>query len=252
MKTLQITSEKEFGNLTVLLDSLSEDYREFLTHWVEMKESPYSLEYVYARLFIFKGYFDRALAGLENTSFRYPVAQKLNGRLQDFALQKALLDQRLRNFIQSSSQDEVLRHKLKMAADSKEKNIQVDTFRGRITLKDNDDLNSLHVLDAITTLDDLRLYLNERKSLGLEIAFRLQYDQTSLEERFSRIEKLFWQNLPILLEFRNEIKEYCSRFLILDDKKYPWWYPEKRKAGRKPLEQAGSQFNPISIQSKVA
>ena len=53
MKTLQISSEKEFGNLTELLDSLSEDYREFLTHWVEMKESPYSLEYVYARLFIF-------------------------------------------------------------------------------------------------------------------------------------------------------------------------------------------------------
>ncbi|MCI0699143.1 hypothetical protein L0337_44965 [candidate division KSB1 bacterium] len=249
MKTLQITSEKEFGNLTELLDSLSEDYREFLTYWVEMKESPYSLEYVYARLFIFKGYFDRALAGLDNTSFRYPVAQKLNGRLQDFALQKALLDQRLRNFIQSSSQDEGLRHRLKIAADSKEANIQVETFSGRVILKDDDDLNSLNVLDAITALDDLRLYLDERKSLGLEIAFRLQYDQASLEERFGRIEKFFWQNLPILLEFRNEIKEYCNRFLILDDKKYPWWYPEKRKAGKKPFDQASSQLNPLPVQS---
>jgi hypothetical protein len=203
-----------------------------------MKESPYSLEYVYARLFIFKGYFDRVLAGLNNTSFRYPVAQKLNGRLQDFALQKALLDQRLRNFIQSSSQDEGLRHRLKMAADSKEKNIQVETFSGRMILKDDDDLNSLNVLDTIMALDDLRLYLDERKSLGLEIAFCLQYDQASLEEQFGQIEKIFWKNLPLLLEFRNEIKEYRNRFLIFQDKRYPWWYPEKRKVKTNPALQS--------------
>jgi hypothetical protein len=145
MNTLLINSDKEFDNLTKFIDSLSEDYQEFLAYFLEMQEEPYSLDYVYARLFILKGYFDRALAGLNQTSFRYPVAQKLNGQLQ--------------------------------------------------------------------------------------------YNQPWLEEQFSLIEKHFWKNLPMLLEFRNEIKEYRNRFLIFDAQKYPWWYPEKRKQKTKPTLQ---------------
>jgi hypothetical protein len=237
MNTLLINSDKEFDNLTKLIDSLSEDYQEFLAYFLEMQEEPYSLDYVYARLFILKGYFDRALAGLDQTSFRYPVAQKLNGQLQDFFLKKTLLDHRLRSFIRSCSQDESLQQKLKMAIDSVEANIQPEKFCGRITLKDDEDPSSLDVLNAITALDDLRLHLDERKQLGLKVAFRLQYNQTVLEEQFSLIEKLFWKNLPMLLEFRNEIKEYRKRFLIFDEPKYPWWYPEKRKVKAKPARQ---------------
>jgi hypothetical protein len=140
----------------------------------------------------------------------------------------------LRSFIRSCSQEESLQQKLKMAIDSVETNIQPEKFCGRITLKDDDDLSNLDVLNAITALDDLRLHLDERKQLGLEVAFRLQYNQAELEEQFSQIEKLFWKNLPMLLEFRNEIKEYRRRFLIFDDQKYPWWYPEKRKVKTKP------------------
>jgi hypothetical protein len=229
INTLLIKSDKDFDNLTKLIDSLSEDYQEFLAYFLEMQEEPFSLDYVYARLFILKGYFDRALAGLDQTSFRYPVAQKLNGQLQNFFLKKTLLDNRLRSFIRSCSQDESLQQKLKMAIDSVEANIQPEKFCGRITLKDDDDLSNLDVLNAITALDDLRLHLDGRKQLGLEIALRLRHSQTNLEEQFNQIEEIFWNNLPLLLEFRQEIKEYRKRFLIFQDKKYPWWYPEKRK-----------------------
>jgi len=238
MNILLINSAAEFDNLTGRIESLAEDYREFLTHFLEMKEEPYALDYVYARLFMLKGYFDRALTGLDQTSFRYPVAQKLNGQLQNFFLQKMLLDERLRSFIRNCSHDDSLQQKLKLAADSTEVNIKTETFLARITLKDDDDLNSLDVIDAIATLDDLRLHLDERKQLGLEFAFRLQHDQTSLEEKFSRLEKKFWNNLPLLLEFRHAIKEYRDRFLIFQDKKYPWWYPEKRKTKARPVLQA--------------
>jgi len=250
MNMLLINSAMEFDNLTRRIEALSEDYREFLTHFLEMKEEPYSLDYVYARLFMLKGYFDRALAGLDQTSFRYPVAQKLNGQLQDFFLQKTLLDERLRSFIRNCSQDDSLRQKLKLAADSTEANIQTETFLARITLKDDDDLNSLDVLNAITALDDLRLHLDERKQLGLEFAFRLRHNQASLEERFGQIEKKFWNNLPLLLEFRHAIKEYRDRFLIFRDKKYPWWYPEKRKAKTKPMLPTEDEINSLKI--KVA
>jgi len=235
MSTLQIIDANDFDNLTNRLNSLSEDYHEFLGYLVELQETPYSLEYVHARLYIFKGYFDRALAGLQNTSFRFAVAQRLNGQLENFFLQKALLDDRLRNFIQTCSRDESLQQKLLAATDSKEANINVETFRARMSLKDDEDLNSLDILNAVTTLDDLRLYLDERKQLGLEAAFHLPHTQISLEEQFSQIEKLFWNNLPLLLEFRHAIKEYRDRFLIFQDKKYPWWYPEKRKAKARPL-----------------
>jgi len=238
MNTLQITDTKDFDSLTDRLNSLSEDYREFLGYLVEMQETPYSLEYVQARLFIFKGYFDRALLGLQNTSFRFAVAQRLNGQLENFFLQKALLDDRLRNFIQTCSRDESLQQKLLAATNSKEANINAETFRARMSLKDDEDLNSLNVLDAITAVDDLRLYLDERKQLGLEVAFHLPHTQISLEEQFSQIEKLLWNNLPLLLEFRHAIKEYRDRFLILQDKKYPWWYPEKRKTKTRPALQA--------------
>lgn len=247
MNMLLINSATEFDDLTARIDSLAEDYREFLTHFLEMKEEPYSLDYVYARLFMLKGYFERALAGLDQTSFRYPVAQKLDGRLQNFFLQKALLDQRLHGFIRNSSLDDSLRQKLKFAADSTEVNIKTETFLARITLKDDDDLNSMDVIDAIATLDDLRLHLDERKQLGLEFAFRLQHSQASLEENFSGLEKLFWNNLPLLLEFRQSIKEYRDRFLIFQDKKYPWWYPEKRKAKSKPMLQADDQTTVLKV-----
>lgn len=234
MNALLINSDKEFEGLTKLIGSLSEDYQEFLTYFLEMQEEPYSLDYVYPRLFILKGYFDRALAGLDQTSFRYPVAQKLNGQLQDFFLKKTLLDNRLRSFIRSCSQDESLQQKLKIAVESVEANIQPEKFCGRITLKDDDELSNLDVLNAITAIDDLRLHLDERKQLGLEIALRLRRNQTNLEEQFSQIEKIFWKNLPLLLDFRQEIKEYRNRFLIFQDKKYPWWYPEKRKTKKQP------------------
>jgi hypothetical protein len=90
-------------------------------------------------------------------------------------------------------------------------------------------------LDSITALDDLRLHLDERKKLGLEIAFRLKHNQQGLEEQFNLIEKLFWQNSDVLREFHTEINAYRRRFLIFQDGKYPWWYPEKRRSKAKPL-----------------
>ena len=235
MNTLQITNERQFSQLTSQLDSLADDYREFLTCFVEMKESPYSLEYVYGRLFASKGYFDRALVGLDTTLFCYPLAIKLNGQLQNFFLQKSLLDQRLHSFIQGASQNELFRKKLKAAADAADAKIHVDNFRERIILKNGANLNSLDILDPITALDDVRLHLDERKQLGIEIAFRLQHDQTSLQDHFHQIEQLFWQNLPVLRQFRHEINEYRRRFLIFQDKRFPWWYPERQKSNVKAL-----------------
>jgi len=235
MNTLLIINQKEFDNLTVELDSMAEDYQQFLADFVDVKETPPALEYVYGRLFILKGYFDRALAGLERTAFGFAVVQKLNGQLQTFLLKKTLLDHRLRDFIQTCSRNDALQQKLKMAIDPVEANMLSESFYGRLTLKDDDELSNLEVIDAVTTLDDLRLHLDERKQLGLEFAFRLQHDQASLEEQFSQLEKLFWNNLPLLLEFRHAIKEYRDRFLIFQDKKYPWWYPEKRKLKTKPV-----------------
>jgi hypothetical protein len=238
MNTLRVINQKDFDNLTVELDSLAEDYQEFLASFVGVKETPYSLEYVYGRLFILKGYFDRALEGLDRTAFGYPVAHKLNGQLQTFLLKKALFDHRLRDFIRNCSEDGALQQKLKMAIDPVEAKMLSEGLYGRITLKDDDELSNLEVIDAITTLDDLRLHLDERKQLGLELAFRLQHDQASLEEKFCELEKSFWSNLPQLLKFRPAIKAYRDRFLIFQDKKYPWWYPEKRKAKAKPALQS--------------
>ena len=238
MNTLLIINQKEFDNLTVELDSMAEDYQEFLADFIDVKETPSSLEYVYGRLFILKGYFDRALAGLDRTAFGFSVAQKLNGQLQTFLLKKALLDHRLHDFIRNCSQNDALQQKLKTAIDPVEANMLSEKFYGRLTLKDDDELSNLDVIEAITALDDFRLHLDERKQLGLEFAFRLQHDQACLEEKFSRLEKKFWNNLPLLLEFRHAIKEYRDRFLILQDKKYPWWYPEKRKTKTRPALQA--------------
>ncbi|MFQ5631389.1 MAG: hypothetical protein ACE5I1_21665, partial [bacterium] len=133
------------------------------------------------------------------------------------------------HFLQTCRQDEALRQKIKAAADEAEANITVEKHRGLMQLQRRKEISSSDVLSTLMAIDHLRLFLNERKNLGLQAIFSLQRDQKELELVFDEIEQLFWENLPILRRFRATLKEHRDSFLILNAKKYPWWYPEKRK-----------------------
>jgi hypothetical protein len=139
----------------------------------------------------------------------------------------------LNNFLKKCQQDSALHQKIKTAADEVDANITVEKNCGLLQLHRRQEVDSLNIDSALTVIDHMRLLLDERKNLGLQYIFNLKRDQKDLEQVFAEIERLFWENLPILRRFRSTLKEHREAFLILDDKKYPWWYPEKQKQKKK-------------------
>lgn len=250
MITRAITTADAFESLNQLIQSLAEDYQEMLVCFTGVKENPYSLPFTYSRLLVEKADFERALRGLQHTSLLLPLYEKLNGQWPQFYVQKEQFRYQLNEFLQKCRQDEALRQKIKAAADEVEANITVEKQSGLLQLHRREEVDSLNVHSALTVVDHLRLTLDERKNLGLQFIFNLQRDQKELELVFTEIERRFWENLPILRRFRSTLKEHREAFLILDDKKYPWWYPEKRKTKMQPVRQAENQ--PISLQTKFA
>jgi hypothetical protein len=164
-----------------------------------------------------------------------PIYEKLNGQWLQFYVQKEQFRHQLNSFLQNCGQDETLRQKIKTAADETDANITVEKHRSLLELHRREEVDSMNIHSALTVIDHLRLLLDERKKLGLQYIFDLKRDQKELELVFAEIEKLFWENLPILRRFRTTLKEHREAFLIFDDKKYPWWYPEKRKLKVQPV-----------------
>lgn len=238
MITREITNAEEFESLNKLIQSLADDYQEMLVCFTGVKENPYSLPFTYSRLLLDKADFERALRGLQHTSLLLPLYEKLNGQWPQFYVLKEQFRYQLNAFLQKCRQDEALSQKIKAAGDEAEANIAVERLNGLLQLHRREEVDSLNIHSALTVIDHLRLTLDERKNLGLQYIFNLQRDQKDLEQVFAEIERLFWENLPILRRFRSTLKEHREAFLILDDKKYPWWYPEKRKAKAKPALQS--------------
>jgi hypothetical protein len=234
MITREITSAEEFESLNKLIQSMADDYKEMLSCLTGERENPYSLAYTYSRLLLFKADFERTVRGLQHTALLFPLYEKLNGQWPYFYVQKEQLRYQLNDFLKACQQDEALRQKLKKAGDEVDANITVEKYRGLLQLHRREEVDSLNVHSALMIIDNLRLTLDERKNWGLQYLFNLQRDQKDLEFIFTEIERLFWENLPILRRFRSTLKEHREAFLILDDKKYPWWYPEKRKVKTKP------------------
>jgi hypothetical protein len=229
----QIIRAEEFDHLTGLVASLSEDYKEALDCFIGVRAHGYSEGFLFGELFIAKAEFERALEGLQRTSLLFPLVEKMNGKWLQFYVQKDQHAHTLNRFLQLCRQDEALRLKIKTAADEAENNITVETHFGLMQLHRREEVDSMNIISILTAIDDLRLFLDERKNLGLQYIFNLQQDQKDLEIVFAEIERLFWENLPVLRRFRSTLKEHREAFLILDDKKYPWWYPEKRKTKTK-------------------
>jgi hypothetical protein len=225
----QIIRTEEFDHLTGLIASLAEDYKEALDCFIGARAHGYSEGFLYGELFIAKAEFERAVEGLQRTSLLFPLVEKMNGKWLQFYVQKEQYAHTLNRFLQLCRQDETLRLRIKTAADEAENSITVEKSSGPMQLYRKQEVDSMNVISTLTAIDDLRLFLDERKNLGLQYIFNLQRDQKELELVFAEIEKLFWENLPILRRFRSTLKEHREAFLILDDKKYPWWYPEKRK-----------------------
>jgi hypothetical protein len=229
MITREIIEAKDFEQLTAFIASLADDYKEDLDCLCGIKAHNYSLPFLYGNLLLSKGYFERSVDGLRHTSLLLPIYEKLNGQWLQFYVQKAQFRHQLNNFLQNCSQDETFRQKIKTAADETDANITVENHRGLLELRRREEVDSMNIHSALMVIDHLRLLLDERKNLGLQYILDLKRDQKDLESVFAEIENLFWENLPILRRFRTTLKEHREAFLILDDKKYPWWYPEKRK-----------------------
>jgi len=245
-----IVSAEEFDALSGLIASLADDYKEDLDCFVGAKEHGYSAAFLYGNLLISKGGFERALDGLQQTSVLFPLIGKTNGKLLQFYVQKEQCAHQLNRFLEACTQDEKLRQKIKASAGEVDDNITVARHHGLMQIDPQAEVDGINLVTTMAAIDDLRLLLDERKNLGLQYIFNLQRDQKELEQVFAEIEILFWENLPILRRFRLTLKEHREAFLILDDKKYPWWYPEKRKAKARPLLSAENQT--AAMQSKVA
>ncbi len=228
MITREITSAEEFDGLNKLVEAMANDYQEMLSCLTGERENPYSLPYTYSRLLLFKADFERTVRGLQGITLLLPLYEKLNGQWLQFGVQKEQFRRQLLNFLQACRQDEALRQKIKNAAEEVDANITVEKKRGLLQLHRREEVDGLNVHSALTAIDHLRLLLDERKNLGAQYLFGLKRDQKDLESVFAELERLFWENLPILRRFRATLKEHREAFLILDDKKYPWWYPEKR------------------------
>ncbi len=245
-----IVSAEEFDGLTGLISSLADDYKEDLDCFTGAKEHGYSAAFLYGNLLISKGGFERALEGLQETSVRFPLIGRTNGKGLQFYVQKEQYARQLDRFLRTCTQDENLRQKIKASADEVDDNITIPRHRGFMQIDPEAEVDGPNLVRTMATIDDLRLLLAERKNLGLQYIFNLRRDQKELEQVFAEIERLFWENLPILRRFRSTLKEHREAFLILDDKKYPWWYPEKRKTKARPLLPAEDQT--AAAQSKVA
>jgi hypothetical protein len=245
-----IVSAEEFDGLTGLISSLADDYKEDLDCFVGAKEHGYSAAFLYGNLLISKGSFERALEGLQQTSVLFPLIGKTNGKWLQFYVQKEQYAHQLDRFLRACTQDETLQQKIKASADEVDANITAAKHRDFMRIDPGADVDGPNLIRVMATIDDLRLLLDERKNLGLQYIFNLRRDQKELEAVFAEIEKLFWENLPILRRFRSTLKEHREAFLILDDKRYPWWYPEKRKAKAKTSPEAEDGTN--LLKSKVA
>ncbi|MEK7729831.1 MAG: hypothetical protein AAB354_15595 [candidate division KSB1 bacterium] len=228
MTTREIIAFEDFEQLTALIASLAEDYKEDLDCLSGAKAHDHSLPFLYGSLLLSKAYFERSVAGLRHTTLGFSLYEKLNGQWLQFDVQKEQLRHQLLNFLQACRQDEALRHQIKTAADEADANITVEKNSGLLLLHRREEVDSLNIHAALTAIDHLRLLVDERKNLGLQYLLDLKRDQGELETVFAELERLFWENLPILRRFRATLREHREAFLILDDKKYPWWYPEKR------------------------
>ncbi|GEM_PF-5376418 len=242
-----IISAEEFDDLTGLISSLADDYKEDLDCFIGAKEHGYSAAFLYGNLLILKGGFERALEGLQQTSVLFPLIGKTNGKALQFYVQKEQYSHQLDRFLWACTRDETLRQKIKASADEVDANITAAKHRGFMRIDPDADVDGPNLIRVMATIDDLRLLLDERKNLGLQYIFNLRREQKELEAVFAEIEKLFWENLPILRRFRSMLKEHREAFLILDDKKYPWWYPEKRKTNAKPMPQAEGQTSALKV-----
>jgi hypothetical protein len=244
-----IISAEEFDALSGLIASLADDYKDDLDCFIGAKEHGYSGAFLYGNLLVSKGDFERALEGLQQTSVLFPLIGKTNGKWLQFYVQKEQYAHQLNRFLQACTQDEKLRQKIKASADEVDDNITVARHRDLMQVDPQAEVDGINIVTTMAVIDELRLFLDERKNLGLQYIFNLRRDQKELEAVFAEIEKLFWENLPILRRFRSTLKEHREAFLILDDKKYPWWYPEKRKPKAQPLLSAEDQA--AAVQSKV-
>lgn len=238
MITREITSAEEFESLNKLIQSMADDYKEMLSCLTGERQNSYSLPFTYSRLLLDKANFERTVRGLQQTALLLPLYEKLNGQWPYFYVQKEQFRYQLSNFLKTCQQDETLRQKLKAAGDEVDANITVERSRALLQLHRRKEVDGLNIHSALMVIDNLRLTLDERKNLGLQYIFNLQRDQKELEQVFAEIERLFWENLPILRRFHSTLKEHREAFLILDHKKYPWWYPEKRKMKTKPAPQS--------------
>jgi len=250
MTTREIIEFEDFEQLTALVASLADDYREDLDCLSGVKAHNFSLPGLFGNLLLSKAYFERSVAGLRHTSLGLSIYEKLNGQWPYFYVQKEQLRHQLSNFLKTCQQDEALRQKIKAAAVEVDANITTEKHSRLLQLHRREEVDGMNIHSAVTVIDHLRLLLDERKNLGLQYIFDLRREQKELEAVFAEIEKLFWENLPILRRFRSTLKEHREAFLILDDKKYPWWYPEKRKAKARPSLSAEDQT--AAVQSKVA
>jgi hypothetical protein len=250
MVTREIIEIEDFERLTALIASLAEDYREDLDCLSGAKAHDYSLPFLYGNLLLAKGYFERSVEGLRHATIGMSVYEKLNGQWLQFGVQKEQHRHQLLNFLQACGQDEALRLKIKAAADEVDANITVENNRGLLELHRREEVDGLNVHSALTAIDHLRLLLDERKNLGVQYLLGLKRDQKELEEVFAKLERLLWENLPVLRRFRATLKEHREAFLILDDKKYPWWYPEKR-AKKTPSASRTASTKPSSFDSNA-
>jgi len=233
-----IKNEEQFDRVTQFVAALANDYREVLDSLTGPDRQGYSLPFLYGEVLISKAIFERAVAGMQSTFLFCPLIQKLDGRWHEFAVKREQLTQQLREFLSACRQDRELRRKTKVAAEEAEQSIDFANYRQSYQALKRKNVNSADVTMAVCALDDLRLFLDERRNLRLQELLGLKRNGEELEKNFREILKLHQKHLGILSEFHRTLREHRQGFLILDDKKYPWWYPEKRKAKTRPELQA--------------
>jgi len=208
------------------------DYEEFVYCFTGARENPYSLGYTYGRLLLSKGMLERAIRGLQQTSLLLPIFDKLDSKWHRLNSETDRLNGELINFLRACQENRELRQNLRATADQVEANITAEQKKLLLRLTQKEDVDSSNILSAVSVVDHLRLWLDERETLALQRILGLQRDQAELEAVFAELESAFWETLPTLLEFRSTFKEHRESFLILQDKKYPWWYPESRRVKR--------------------
>jgi hypothetical protein len=235
MVTRQIKSEEQFNRVTQFVASLADDYKEVLDSLIGPDQRGYSLPFLYGEVLIAKAIFERAVAGMQSTLLLFSLIQKLDGRWHEFSVKKEQFTQQLQHFLNACQQDEALRERIKAAVNEAEQTINLESHRKQYQLLRRKNVNSSDVVMAVCALDDLRLFLDERRQLHLQNFLGLKRNEEELEEIFREIEKLYKKNLSVFREFQSTLREHRQGFLILDDKKYPWWYPEKRKPQTKPV-----------------